>query len=403
MINKLLKNEYIYALFTKGITILTGVLSNIFLTRYLGVELKGGYTYINTVISLLMVVFNLGIYQTYMHQRRTKGIEVLQKYINIFIYQFFLYLVLAVVSFFIVEDIQLKIALIALPIEIINHQIMMVFLVENYNTRQKTVIASQIAYLLLTISLFYFSPRNLVLPIVILLIKDAICITISFVKLYDRNGSHSFDFAFFKTTIFGGFLMMIATLMLTLNYRVDVLMLEKYTDNTQLGLYAIGVGLAEYTWIVPDAFKEVLFGKTAKGNAGRDVKKSIIINLMILIPLMVIIMIFGDIIIKLMYGSEFVDAFSVTRILALGIPVMMFFKIIGTVYLSEGKYVFYSLSLGICVVTNIVLNYILIPQNGINGAAIASVFSYNLCGVIFLFKYVYDNKKRSQNSLEDLV
>ena len=401
MIRKLVKNEYVFALFTKAITIITGVFSNIFLTRYLGVELKGEYTYITTVIGLLMVLLNLGIYQTYMYQRRTNGVVVLQKYVNIFIYQFILYLFIAIISCSFVGNYQLKLAFIALPLEILNYQIMMVYLVENYNERQKTLIASQILYLLLTIALYFFLPRNIVIAIVALLIKDFLCVFYSFKGLYLWNGEHGLDFNFLNETLKGGFLMMLAALMLTLNYKVDVLMLDEFTNDKQIGLYAIGVGLAEYTWIIPDAFKEVLFGKSARGNARRDVNKSIYINLIILIPLVVVIIVFSKIIINLLYGFEFIEAKDVTRILALGVPVMVLFKIIGIVYLSEGKYLFYTISLSVCAATNIALNYYLIPKYGINGAAVASVFSYNLCGFIFLFKYIYDNRKRSRMKLEN--
>ena len=401
MIRELLKNEYVFALFTKAITIITGVFSNIFLTRYLGVELKGEYAYITTVIGLLMVLLNLGIYQTYMFQRRTNGVVVLQKYINIFIYQFILYLFIALFSCVFVDNSQLKLAFIALPLEILNHQIMMVFLVENYNGRQKVLIASQVLYLLLTIVLYIFLSRNIIIAIVVLLIKDFLCVFYSFKGMYSWKGDHGLDFNFLRETLKGGFLMMLATLMLTVNYKVDVLMLDEFTNDKQIGLYAIGVGLAEYTWIIPDAFKEVLFGKSARGNARRDVNRSIYVNLVILIPLVLIIIAFSKIIINFLYGVEFIDAKNVTRILALGIPVMMLFKIIGTVYLSEGKYLFYTISLSVCASANIALNYYLIPKYGINGAAVTSVFSYNLCGFIFLFKYIYDNRKRSRMKLEN--
>jgi Na+-driven multidrug efflux pump len=57
----------------------------------------------------------------------------------------------------------------------------------------------------------------------------------------------------------------------------------------------------------------------------------------------------------------------------------------------KGKQVRSFLILLLTVGANVIANALLIPPFGINGAAFASVVSYTLCGMIFLFIFRRDN------------
>lgn len=89
----------------------------------------------------------------------------------------------------------------------------------------------------------------------------------------------------------------------------------------------------------------------------------------------------------LFYGAPFIPAYKVTIFIFLGIPAMSWFKIIYTLFNAQGrrKTSFFVLLLSAC--TNILVNYLVIPVLGIYGAALASVVSYSVCGIIFIFLY----------------
>jgi Na+-driven multidrug efflux pump len=61
---------------------------------------------------------------------------------------------------------------------------------------------------------------------------------------------------------------------------------------------------------------------------------------------------------------------------------------IGVVFLSEGKRLFYFLTLLISVLINIISNVITIPLYGMYGAAFSSVISYSICGLAFLIYFI---------------
>ena len=67
---------------------------------------------------------------------------------------------------------------------------------------------------------------------------------------------------------------------------------------------------------------------------------------------------------------------------------MIYYKIIGQLFISDGKSKQYFVILLVGVVANVVINCLSIPSWGIYGASVASVVSYNGIGIVFLWLYL---------------
>lgn len=136
-----------------------------------------------------------------------------------------------------------------------------------------------------------------------------------------------------------GFVSMITTLMLTLNYRVDTLMMGYmyHIPDTEIGFYSLGVSLSEYGWLIPDAFREVLFSRTAKDDAIEEVTMSMKVNFYLTLLMILGILVLGRPVIRILAGAEYLPAYPVTVMLIAGIIPMSYFKIIGTLLLAQGK------------------------------------------------------------------
>ena len=167
-------------------------------------------------------------------------------------------------------------------------------------------------------------------------------------------------------------------------------MMERFLPYSEIGLYTVGIGLAEYAWLVPDAFKNVLFARTAKKNSVQSVITSIKVNTVIILVILAGVLLLGKHVINFLYGVEYSDSYSVTCIIFLGVPAMMLFKLIGPLYIAEGKQKLYFIILVISVVANAGLNLFLIPTMGKIGAALASVGSYLVCGLVFYLRFIRD-------------
>jgi len=80
------------------------------------------------------------------------------------------------------------------------------------------------------------------------------------------------DFKVASRAIKFGIFPMLSTLLITSNYRVDVIIMKQFLDYREIGYYIVGVELANKVWLISNAFKEVVFSKTAKKDSIFNVK-----------------------------------------------------------------------------------------------------------------------------------
>jgi O-antigen/teichoic acid export membrane protein len=180
-----------------------------------------------------------------------------------------------------------------------------------------------------------------------------------------------------------------AAILVYLNYRVDQFMIKPELGLEQLGIYTLGVSLAEMVFLIPNSIGSAFLGRLMNCNE-EEREKTINTTVKISFYLSLIIVLGGIIVsplIPFIYGSEFKQSVSVTIILLLGTVMASFGKILSNVYMSKGqmrvelKYGFISF------VINLVLNFVMIPTMGIVGSAIASTISYVIYGLMYLLKY----------------
>lgn len=176
--------------------------------------------------------------------------------------------------------------------------------------------------------------------------------------------------------------------------RFDIIMLNMSRNITmaQIGVYSIGVALADKTVYIPDAVKEILLSKLAKGKKEEEVARATRMCFPISIIMVIAIFMVGAPLIDFLYGSEYSGAFSVTVICVFGTAVMVFFKMIAQYNVVNKKQIINVIMLSVSVLVNIVLNILLIPKYGIIGAAIASIIGYFICAIVFV---VYFSKVSS--------
>ncbi len=396
MLKKLINNKYIFSLFTKFTLVLFGLLNSVFINRYLGPSLKGQYSYILNIVNLIVLILNLGIYQSYPNNKRKQISNIKQKYFNIFLLQFIIYLIIAIVLSVTINRLDYTIIFMLVPFAILAKQLNFITLIENINLRNMLNIGNQIFYTVTLFSIFIFSYRNLIYIISLLYIKDIIIILRIIFKFNFKVNLKCIDIFLLKDSIKFGFFPMLTLLLITMNYKFDVIILNMFVDFDHIGYYSVGVGLANQIWVIPDAFKDVLFSKTASKDSVEDIILSIKLNVYISLLAVIFIIFSGKYLISLLYGVEFLSSYKVTVILFLGIIPMIFFKLIYTLFIARGKQKLSFNILLISVILNIVGNFIFIPRFGIIGAAVTSVVSYFVCGCFFLYVFMKEYNLKIQ-------
>lgn len=392
MKNKIFKNDYIFSIITKLVMVVTGFITASIVNRYLGPELKGQYTYIIDWTNLLVIIGNLGLYHSYPKNYKEKMHNAKDFYCNLFFIQFIIYLIIALTIGMIAKNPVIIVASLIVPTQILATQMSMIVMVEKIRYRQYIQIFTMI---LKTIIMFIVAQISSKLIIAVFIILIFINIIQSILYFYKIKFKFNIKELSTKTTLkilkFGSYAC-IAELLLIINYKADVIMLKWYVDYYQIGLYSVAISIAECIWLIPDAFKEVLFSRTARGNPINEINFTIKFNVLISIIFIIILYIFDNTILAIYSGNEYLEAKTVMKILLIGVPFMSLFKLTNPLYLSNGKQKQYCLILLVSALTNIVLNLILIPRIGINGAAIASIASFSICGLLFYIIYVKEYK-----------
>lgn len=384
---KLLKNDYALSLFSKVFGLVIGLLTSAFLTRFLGLTYKGEYAYINQAVNVAGLILNLGIYQSYSYYFRQRGESVFQDYTAISVVQFSFYLFVAIVISIFSTNWQITVISLMVPFQVLRLQMDNIMIVQNVRIRLYTNMVHSVVLMLCYCFLYFFVPSG-VLPVVIVVSLMDILVSVSyFISSKTRLNLKKFSFDRLKEVLIFGFLPMLSALLVTLNYSVDIFFLKRIGTAYDLSIYSVAAGIMSYVWIVPDSFKDILFSRVARNDKKNSVALSTKISLCFLIVVTIGFAVLGRLFIRVMYGAEFLPVYGVTLVLFLGVFSMVFYKIFGIVFLAEGKRRAYFIILLISVILNVILNYFLIPIYGMYGAAWASVGSYNLCGILFLFYF----------------
>ena len=391
MMKTVFNNDYVFTIFTKITAVLIGLIASSFSNRFLGAELKGQLGSISSLLSIVAVTANFGLYQPYPYYKRQHEPEVLDKFLRIFMLQFLVYMGIGAVGAVFFDSPKLTAVCLLAPIQVLANQLSFLIMVEDVKYKNVIFFTARITNTIITILAFYTMKRTIIVSLALIIVGDLITIIMALQRMRKLPNPLRADLRFTAKIVPFGIVSMITTLMLTLNYRIDTLMMDYlyHVPDREIGFYTLGVSLSEYGWLIPDAFREVLFSRTAKDDAIDEVTMSMKVNLYLTVFILLGILVLGRPTIWILAGSEFLPAYPVTVLLAFGIIPMSWFKIVGTLLLAQGKKFVYLGMLTASVAVNIICNMLTIPLLGKMGAAAASVASYTAAGILFLGYYLH--------------
>jgi O-antigen/teichoic acid export membrane protein len=172
-----------------------------------------------------------------------------------------------------------------------------------------------------------------------------------------------------------------ANVLAYLGYRLDVFLVDGFKGAGAVGLYGVGVVIAEILWMPSQAVSTALFPTIAaekSESARRSITPLVARNTLWLTAILAaILFVFAGAAVDLLYSSRFSAATSVVRILAPGIVLFAAARVLGNDIAARGRPLVNSVIAAASVVCNIGLNVALIPRFGIDGAAWASTGSYS--------------------------
>jgi O-antigen/teichoic acid export membrane protein len=222
----------------------------------------------------------------------------------------------------------------------------------------------------------------------------ALILLFLFQKFGNRIRNWKFDTAVAKKLLRDSWPLMLSLVAISIYMKIDQVMIKNMLGNERAGIYAVAAKLSEVWYFIPMLICTSLFPSVVKAiNINLDlfndrIKKLYSLMFWLSFSIAFFTTIFSYLIIKILFGEAYVDANSTLQIYVwAGISVSLSLPINQYLLVNNlNKISFYNTLIG--AIINIIINIILIPRMGINGAAIATLISYTIAtlGIIFFKK-----------------
>ena len=246
----------------------------------------------------------------------------------------------------------------------------------------------KVALILLNASLAWF---------IVVLVLDILFLTIGLVYFYTKESGESFRAWKWSKEVAIEMLksswpLIFSSIFIAAFMKIDQIMIKEILGDKSVGIYAAAAKISEIWYFIPLAVTSSLFPALINSMANSElysVRLQRLFSFLIAISLLVALFVtfFGNYIILLLYGRDFIEASSILKMHIWSGVFVSIGLVNGKGLLAEGLQKYAMFNTGVGALVNIVLNLFLIPTLGGKGAAIATlasqVLSAYLCLLIF--------------------
>ncbi len=388
---------------SKILIIVFGLLNTVLIARLLGPTANGVIGSLSVYPTLFMTIGSLGIRQsaTYFVGQKMYGIDDIKRAIvNIwFITSIVCVLACFLLIYFFSSNgnklILVALSVIPIPFSLFNTYSSGIFLGQNNISGFNRInwLPTMITFVsnILLVWIFKFNISGALLATLIgnISISFLFAFKEDFFKYFNfRN----IDFELIKSMLKLGLIYAVSLLIINLNYKLDVILLDRLSNNYEIGIYGKGAALMEYLWQIPMLLSSIIFARSANAKDGKAFSYKVLsllrISFIIVFVASVFLFVLAPYIVLLLFGEEFNASVSVLRLLLPGVLLMTIVKVLYVDLAGKGNLWGSIKSMTIGIIINIILNIILIPKYGANGSAFSSAVSYSIASILFLYYYI---------------
>jgi O-antigen/teichoic acid export membrane protein len=408
---KKIKKDSIGTLLMKGGYIILGFISSILLARFLGATQYGEYSYLISIMTIVIAFIEFG-FPTFLIRKISElnineNIESIVSIIwNSLYFLFFISILGSFIAYTFIEytsigNKEFYYCLIPIAISMtfssyrasimrgLNKVIIGQFPDEIGKPLLMIIFIISFVYIfeieLTTLNLLQI---NIATSIVILIVGyKTLFSQIDIIKLYKKN---KFDIQVFKETT-PYFLL---ALLLILQQNIDVLMIGKIMSMQDVGIYKIAIMNANLIGLTLMAISMAIMPNISKLYKEKqyNILQSIIVKghkyaFILALPILVVFFFLGKVYLVTIFGDEYANAYIALNILAFGKLFYAGIGLIGTVFNMIGLSWYVTINAFFIVFINFILNYFLIPIYGIEGAAIATILSQLGANIILIIVF----------------
>jgi len=174
------------------------------------------------------------------------------------------------------------------------------------------------------------------------------------------------------------------------NYRLDAFIVNFYLGPAATAIYGVAVVMAEMLWYLPNSVGFVIFPKAAATRPeemNRFTPRVFRVTLGLTALGAVVLALVGRFLIDLIYTPAFASAYVPLLLLLPGVVLLGGAKVLTNEIAGRGYLQYNSINSGLALVLTIVLDLLLIPRYGVQGAALASTIAYSAIFFTAIFFY----------------
>jgi O-antigen/teichoic acid export membrane protein len=216
-----------------------------------------------------------------------------------------------------------------------------------------------------------------------------IALMIAYFRIREKVSAWRINFVYAKSILSQSWYLILSGLMVTLYMRMDQVMLgSMLPTKTELGVYSAAVQIAGMWYFVPMAiitsFTPVIMNKKkiSENSYMKSVQLLYTIVAWIGIGFSVFILLFSKLIVNILYGAEYLKSASILSVSIWAGTFAMLGSARGVWLICEGLQKYSMAYIGTGSITNLILNYLLIPTLGGYGAAVATLASQIIVALI---------------------
>lgn len=173
----------------------------------------------------------------------------------------------------------------------------------------------------------------------------------------------------------------IATVSFFLMQKVDVLLIGYLLTNAATGYYGVASNMVDLMITPVTIISGLLATRFAAGHVGRLSWQVLVFTMGLTVAGCIFTYAIAPWLIPFLFGASFAPAVPVLQLLCPAVVALSLFMLMQNALTSLGRARYMVIPPMLGCVTNIVLNFILIPQSGLAGACWATIISYTLAAI----------------------
>ncbi len=397
--NKLISNSS-WLIANRLASLIIGIIVSALIARYFGPETYGEFTYAQSIIALFSVLSSLGLetltVKSLIEKKESENTIIFTSFILRLIGGVILTILAIVLIYIVNPNNSLSLILISiLSVQMIfkSFEVIEYWIQAHHLAKKSSILRLLIYCIVASMKILVVIFKGNIIHFALLFIIDALLIGIGFYLIYEKNKTdkekYRFNFPYASYILKQSWYLILAGLMITMYSRIDQLMLgNMFPTKQEVGVYSIAVNIANMWYFIPTAiiisYKPLIMSDK---NFLKYTKDLYVVVTWIGIFIAILFTIFSDLIILSLYGYEYRMASQILSIIIWG----SVFAMIGTarslwlLKMNLQKFTLYYTFIGL--ITNIILNLVLIPSYSGIGAAYATLVSQFVVVIVALLPF----------------